>query len=175
MLGIIKNHFEAGRQVKKYAEIEPIVEEMQALIDNGIKKGNYDKGFALSHCQVSRNPYAFFVVGSAWVGKEKKDGWPAAAIINPQILEVTDKIDVGTKENPDMRQNVFTYDEACFSFPFRQPKKVKRYYRITVQYQIKGLFGLKTVVEEIEELRAHIFQHEFSDCLGENIYWNKKK
>lgn len=171
---IVKNHYTPGKVVKRYSQIEAIVKEMIPFVDHGIKKGEYDQAFAVAHQQVSTDPWAFFVVASQYVG-EGRDFWPASAIINPQILEASDKIEIGKLPDgqPDMRQNVRTYQEACFSFPFRKPKNVKRYYRITVKYQIKAWYGLKTITEEIEGFRAHIFQHEFMHCVGDNIYMPK--
>jgi peptide deformylase len=171
---IVKNHFAPGKQVKKYSEIEAIVEEMIPFVDGGVLKGEYDQAYAVAHCQVSEDPFSFFVVGSKYV-----DGgmWPAHAIINPQILEANSTIIVGKDEEtgkPDRRNNIVEYMEGCFSFPFRKPKRVKRCYRIKVKYQIKGKLGrLKTVTEEIEGLKAHIYQHEFQHCCGGNIHFKK--
>ena len=116
---IVKNHYTPGKVVKSYREIESIVKEMIPFVDGGIKKGEYDQAFAVAHSQVSTEPWAFFVVASQYVG-EGKDMWPAHAIINPQILEAADKVEVGKNPDgtPDMRQNVRTYQEGCFSFPF---------------------------------------------------------
>lgn len=176
---IIKNHFTPSQVVKKYSQIEAIVNEMIPFVDGGIKKGEYQSAYAVSHAQVSDTPFAFFVVASGFVDKKWKKGgnyWPAHAIINPQILEADDKIEIGKLPDgkPDMRQNVRTYQEGCFSFPFRKPKNIRRYYKIKVRYQIKAWYGLKTITEEIEGLRSHIFQHEFMHSLGENIYIPKK-
>lgn len=175
---IVKNHFTPSRRVDEYSQIAEIVDEMIPFVDKGIKKGEYQSAFAVSHAQVSDKPWNFFVVASGYVSKPWKKGnyWPAHAIINPQILEADDKIEIGKLPDgkPDIRQNVRTYQEACFSFPFRKPKNVRRYYKIKVRYQIKGFFGLKTITEEIEGLRAHIFQHEFMHSIGENIYMPKK-
>lgn len=177
---IVKNHFKIGRLVTRYKQISSIVEEMIPFVNGGVRKGEYKEAYAISHAQVSTDPWAFFVVSSSFVDEEhwKKGGnyWPEHAIINPQILSADDKINVGTLSdgNPDVRKNVRTYKEGCFSFPFRKPKNVQRYFRIKVRYQIKAWYGLKTITEEIEGLRAHIFQHEFMHSLGQNIYIEKK-
>lgn len=175
---IIKNHFNSSRKVDWYSQIEAIVDEMIPFVDGDIKKGEYSKAFAISHAQVSEMPWNFFVVGSGYVEKPWKKGnyWPAHAIINPQILEAEDKIEIGKLPDgkPDMRQNVRTYQEGCMSFPFRKPKNMRRYYQIKVRYQIKAWYGLKTIEETLEGLRAHIFQHEFQHSLGQNIYMEKK-
>lgn len=181
---IVKNHFTPSRKVSRYSEIASEVNEMIMLLDPGIKKGEYEKGYGLSHCQVSNDPLAFFVIASAYVGEGKM--WPHQVIINPQILEASDKIVIG--KNPDgtddVRQNIRTYPEGCFSFPFRKPKNMRRYYQIKVRYQIpvehwsilKLRFETKldTIEEEIEGLRAHIYQHEWQHAIGENIYIPKK-
>jgi peptide deformylase len=179
---IVKNHFNPGRVVKSYKDIAAIVDEMIPFVDGGVDNGEYNSAFAISHSQVSDDPWAFFVVNSKFIERPWKKGnyWPAHAIINPQILEASDKIIIGKigrpgiDERDDVRQNVRTYQEGCFSFPFRKPKNVRRYYKIKVRYQIKAWYGLKTITEEIEGLRAHIFQHEFQHSIGENIYIPKK-
>lgn len=173
---IVKNHYIPGAKVKSYREIEKTAKEMINFIDKGIdeknNKGNRNKDFALAHNQVEdKKPMAFFIVAS-----EYKNQWPSQVIINPQIIEAKQNINIGTEKEPDMRSNIITYEEGCFSFPFRQPKKVNRFYRIKVHYEIPGKFwGLKTIVEELEGIKAHIFQHEYQHTLGDNIYFPKKE
>lgn len=168
---IVKNHYTPGKKVESYKEIAEIVKEMIPFVNNGVPKGNYDKAFAIAHNQVSEKPFAMFVFSDDAAIEQK---WPAQAIINPEIVGALPKIDIGTKEKPDVRSNVVEYSEGCFSFPFRQPKKVRRFYRIKVRYQIKGkLWGLKDIEEELEGLKAHIFQHEFQHTQGKNIYFDK--
>ena len=172
---IVKNHFAVGKKVKKYSEIEAIVEEMIPFVDGGVKKGEYEQAFAVAHCQVGKDPFSFFVVGSKYV---EEGMWPAHAIINPKILEANSTIVVGRNEEngqPDRRNNIVEYMEGCFSFPFRKPKRVKRCFEIKVRYQIKGKLGLKTVTETIDGLKAHIYQHEFQHCCGGNIHFKKSE
>lgn len=170
---ICKNHYTPGKKVENYKEIAEIVKEMIPFVNNGVPKGNYDKAYAIAHNQVSEKPFAMFVLSDEAVREQK---WPAQVIINPEIVGAPKNIGIGigAKGEPDMRSNVVEYSEGCFSFPFRQPKKVKRFYRIKVRYQIKGkLWGLKTVEEELEGLKAHIYQHEFQHTQGKNIYFEK--
>lgn len=167
-LQIVKNHFIPGAKVTKYSQIAGIVVEMRTMIKAGIKKGEYNTGFALAHNQVEdKNPLAFFVMHDDYVGVGKM--FEAHAIINPEILETPEFIDVdGIK-----RKNIYEVEEGCFSFPFRQPKKIKRFFRIQVRYYISGFFGLKKIEKWIEGLPAHIFQHEEQHCRGKNIYFEK--
>ncbi len=172
-LEIVKNHYIPGAKVSNYSEISSKVAAMVAMLEGGINKGEYSTGYALAHNQVEdKKPLAFFVMDSKYVGKDKM--FEANAIINPDILESPEHIDIhkedGTK---DIRKNTYEVEEGCFSFPFRQPKKVKRYYRIKVRYYIPGFFGLKKVEKWIEGLAAHIFQHEEQHCRGKNIYFEK--
>ncbi len=170
---IVQNHYTPGKKVENYKEIAEIAKEMIAFTNNGVPKGNYDKAYAIAHNQVSEKPFAMFVFSDSAMKEQK---WPAQVIINPQIVGALPTIQVGVddKGKPDMRQNVVEYSEGCFSFPFRQPKKVKRFFKIKVKYQIKGkLWGMKTIEEEIEGLKAHIFQHEFQHTQGKNIYFEK--
>lgn len=167
---IVKNHYIPAEKVANYNDIKSIVDEMREFINAGINKGNYTTGFAIAHNQVeSEKPLAFFVLSDKAV---KLLDYPHNAIINPEIIEATKHIDLSEDKNKkDVRENITEYEEGCFSFPFRTPKKVKRYFRIKVRYQVKTLTGLKTIEEWIEGLKAHIFQHEEQHCRGKNIYF----
>jgi len=70
--------------------------------------------------------------------------------------------------------NVKRYPEACMSFQHRNPKKVDRYAIIKVRYQIPKMLGngFKTIEEEIDGLKAHIFQHEIDHANRKNIFYN---
>jgi len=171
---IVKNHFIPGKKVKTYKEIEKIATEMIEFLNGGLmSNGVVVNGHGLAHNQVEdKNPRSFFVLSD----KAVEQGWPSQIIINPQIIEPERTINIGTKENPDMRNNIRTYPEACFSFPHKAPKKVERYYRIRVIYYIPKhtiVFGesLKKVEETLDGLKAHIFQHEWQHTIGENIYY----
>jgi peptide deformylase len=169
---IVKNHYIVSEKVKKYSQIKDIVKEMIPFIDGGIKSGLYSDGFAVAHSQVEdKNPLAFFVVNSIYVGKDKM--WEDSAIINPEIIEAPKSINVGSEEEKDMKNNVVVYEEGCFSFPHRKPKKVKRYFRIKVRYYTKGLFSMKIYERWIEGMAAHVFQHELQHLQGKNIYFEK--
>jgi peptide deformylase len=142
---------------------------MIKFIWKGGFKGFYNKAFAIAHCQVSETPYAFFVVS----GELVKEKWfKQQVVINPEILEAPDRIE-GTLPNGKtiFAPNAIEYDEPCMSFPFRKPKKVLRYNKIKIRYQIPTLFGMKTVVEWCMGVKSEIFQHEYDHTKGENIYF----
>lgn len=181
-LQIVKNHYIPGAKVSKYSQISGIVAEMLAMLEAGINKGEYSTGYALAHNQVEdQKPLAFFVMHSDYVGKDKM--FEVNAIINPVILEAPEFINLhedaegvmySSEGRADKRKNTYEVEEGCFSFPFRQPKRVKRFFRIKVRYYIPGrFFGLKKIEKWIEGLPAHIFQHEEQHCRGKNIYFEK--
>lgn len=164
---IVKNHYLVSKEVKNYREIKSIARDMSVFLDGGIKKGEYTEGFALAHCQVEdENPLAFFVVNTKHVGKL----WEHMVIMNPEILKAPATI---KKEDGTIVSNRVSYIEGCFSFPFRQPKSVERYFRIKVRYYIPGRFWMRKIERWIEGLPAHIFQHEEQHCRGKNIYFNQ--
>ncbi|HCP08916.1 MAG TPA: hypothetical protein DIT25_03920 [Candidatus Moranbacteria bacterium] len=168
-LEIVKNHFIPGAKVSKYSEISGVAVAMRAMLEAGINKGEYETGYALAHNQIEdKEPMAFFVVNKDYVGEGKM--FEAHAIINPEIIEAPTTIDV----EGEKRNNIYEVEEGCFSFPFRQPKKTKRYFKIKVRYYIPGrFFGLKKIEKWIEGLPAHIYQHETDHVNGLNIYFDK--
>lgn len=140
---------------------------------------------------MSEEPYSFFVVASKWVrGTAPEDVpehalWPSAVIVNPRILLAESHVErsvntenaVGTKEKITKKlSNIMRVEEACMSFPHRREKKMDRFFRIQVQYQIPALGGmvLRTKKEWIEGIRAHVFQHELDHDQGRNIAWGDR-
>lgn len=154
---IIPLIYKKSKPVKSLEEIKADAEEMKKLIDNGFSHGNYSIAFALSHSEVNADPFDFFVVAQKLIDdKVFKD----RIIINPKITEKDEKTHI-------------SMPEACMSVPFRRPKKVKRYFKVKVEYQIEDNGKLKNKEEEIEGLKAQIFQHQICHNLGENIYFKK--
>lgn len=119
--------------------------------------------------------------------------FPAQIIFNAEIVEALDEIErlvpkreVVRKPNSKefevklsrqykMVSNLIDCDDACMSYPNRTKKKTKRYHTIKVRYQILrsflGFKWLKTVEEEVEALKAHIFQHEIDHSFGIDMYF----
>lgn len=128
-----------SKKVVKFSEIKELIYEMAEICNRPC--GKYPRAHAIAHCQVDHdNPKRFFVLS---------DGTP---IINPVILEAS---------------RPFTHKEGCYSYAFRPEKKVKRYFKIKVQYQNeKG----KKIVEDLEGLIACIFQHEIDHLNGIAVY-----
>ena len=176
---LIKLGYEPSKKVKRYSDIKKDVELMLPFVDKE-HEGQYTQAYAVSHCQVSEHPFAFFVVNTGLVKNDKiklkQMLFPHRVIINPEIIDEQETLDVelpgrdGKKEVVKMK-NTYSPDEACMSFPHRAPKHTKRYYKIKVRYQIPGLLGLKTIKEECDGLKAHIFQHETDHANGKNIFY----
>ena len=181
---IIKIHYKVSKPVKSYKEIRPEAEEMKRFIVAGRFQGFYNKAFAISHCQVSEQPYAFFVVAPEVI-KEKM--FESQVIVNPEIVEAPTSRNIAG--DPEMLKqfgldpeqvlaaksinvpNAIEHQEPCLSFPFRKPKGVLRYDVIKVKYQIPGIFGLKTIQKELSGIASEIFQHEYDHLQGKNIYF----
>jgi len=176
---IVKNHFIPGKKVSKYKEIAKIVPEMIKMLNAGLmSNGLVVNGYGLAHNQVEdKEPMSFFVLSDKAV---REQNWPTHVIINPQIIEPERTISIGKVDgHDDVRSNIKSYPEACFSFPHKAPKNVDRYYQIKVKYQVPydkwGYVGdkMQVVEETLEGLKAHIFQHEWQHTIGENIYYSK--
>ena len=145
-----------SKPVKRWSEISVIVKEMQQFIATNKWQGNWNDPYCLAHCQVSNDHYAFFVVNPKYVGKKSVFQHPV--VINPKIVEMIE---------PAKRMK-----EACMSYPFRTAKNVQRSPHIKVEYQVKGLFGLKTIQQEVGGIVAQIFQHETDHMHGHDIFFN---
>lgn len=148
-------HYKVSRPVTDHKAIETVAKEMAALCAK--PRGNYEQGFSIAHTQVeAEDPQRFFVVHDQLI---KDKIFKHQVIMNPEILEVDE----------DSRTLL---KEACMSVPHRDPKKIRRYTRIKVRYQVPGLFGLKWVKEDVSEIKAQMFQHEIDHMDGKNIYWD---
>jgi peptide deformylase len=176
---IINIHYKVSKPVAKYSEIKEEAELMKRFVVRGDFKGFYNKAFAIAHCQVSETPMSFFVVDPNVV-REKI--FEDQVIINPEIIaaplytEENLPEDIAKKVGRDRVKllNAIESEEPCLSFPFRKPKRIRRFNRLIVKYQIKGFLGLKTIQKEIRGVASQIFQHEYDHTKGKNIYFESK-
>jgi len=164
---IIKVHYKISKPVKNWKEIEKEALELLRYLHFGNFKGNWNKAFAISHCQVSETPYAFFVVSQDVLAEKMFESY---FIINPEIIEAPATKDVAGNKVP----NEVEYEEACMSFPFRLARRIKRYDYIKVRYQIPTWHGLKTIKRELKGIASEIFQHEYDHLQGRNIYFESE-
>lgn len=145
----------AAKKVTDYKQIKTDAEEMLTLLNGNAFKGKYSNGFALSHAQVSNDPYQFFVVHKSW------DNLMPEIICNARIID---------------KMEPFTFKEACLSFPFRDPINTRRYWRVVVEFETPtrylGFFptGFKTENMAFDGLAAVLFQHEIDHAHAQNIY-----
>jgi len=159
--------------------------------------------WSLSDCQVNKTPYAFFLVHKEFTKKHAIDQrelptrsqtnfwFPSQIIYNAEILEkpetvkkmVSSRVLVNPEDKKDLRTkiiheekdipNLIDVFESCSSFPYKKAKRIQRYYRIKVRYQIKKWYGFKTITEWVEGVKAHTFQHEVQHSTGRNIFFGK--
>lgn len=154
-MNIIPIHYKKSKRVEKFVDIMREAYALKELSDSNFA-GRNSKCVALHHSQVSADPFNFFTVS-----KHVADGlFPDPIIINPQIISVDES-------------TAYRIDEGCMSFPFRSPKKMKRYFKIRVKYNtpVGGL--LRVWEEDCEGLKAHIFQHECDHAQGRNIFFTE--
>lgn len=191
------------------AEVAKLAEEMVNYIDTNNKQGfsgKWKKAHAISHCQVAEDPIQLFVVSDELVKdtsenkKERKQLrrsylFPSRAIFNARIIKavedeermvptrevIRDGKEVRVQIVPKLGRvtNKVKYPEACMSYPYRSEKKVERYAKIKVRYQIMrkvlGFYWLSTITEEVDKLKAHLFQHEVDHALGIDICYGDGK
>jgi peptide deformylase len=180
---IIKAHYKLSKPVSNYREIRAEAKKMLQFIEEGGYKGFYNKAYAIAHCQVSETPMSFFVVAGECVTNDKKMNWykmfEDRVIINPKIIEAEANRRL---LNPDEKSkdkiltipNIVEYQEPCMSFPYRKPKRVKRFNFIKVKYQVPRWYGLKTVEAELEGVASEIFQHCYDLTRAKNIYFESE-
>ena len=145
------------------------------MIDTKDFKGIHRASYAIAHCQVNVDPLAFFVLDKQLVKgmgeDEKRAVFEDRVIINPEVLNAPIYLKSSIK-----RPNYAEYMEGCMSFPHRKGKRINRFNKIKVTYQVKGrLFGLKRVTRWLEGLPSQVFQHEFDHCMGANIFFKGLK
>ena len=164
---------------------QQVVDDLNEI--NGSFEGTYKSAFALSHNQVeSDDPCAIFFVAREFVEKPEEDvkddtrtdtNWyfPAQAIFNAVIEQALPVFLAEHEKDGKKKQvavsNMFHPEDACMSFPYRKPKKVERFLKIIVHYQIAKDGELVDVVEECEGLKAHMFQHEIDHHHGIDIHF----
>lgn len=161
--------------------------------------GHWKHAVALSHCQVSENPIKMFVVArdlikpveisrnANYINYYFKD----RIIFNARIIEARDEIQkvvpkrelkpipnskeftVAVSIETKMISNLIKVNDGCMSYPYRSEKKTNRYYKIKVKYQVLrsflGFKYLKTITEDVEAYKAHVFQHEVDHSFGIDI------
>ena len=173
MLKIIKPHYIKSKKVKSYNEIKSIVNEMKVFVDSEFTEGLFKTAYSLAHCEVSTDPYAFFIINSDFI---KKKVFKHQIMINPEIVNVPEKIKFKADKDEKENDNNMEILEACMQFPFRKPKRLNRPYRIKVKYQVPFMFGtLLTIWKEFEGLQSQIFQHNLEHIQSKNIFFKKLK
>jgi len=178
---LIPIHYKISKPVSNYKEIAEDAEALRRFIVKGQLKGYYNKAFVLAHAQVCETPMSFFVVAPEVV-KEKM--FADDVIINPEIVESQTYMELKGAEikgSPEtMKGNVFKipngieYQEPCLSFPYRAPKRITRYNKIKVKYQIRSFFGMKTIEADLQGIASQIFQHGYDHTQGKNIYFESE-
>jgi len=125
------------------ADLERDIDMMEDMMETN-KFENGRSGEAVTHCQMSEDPYQIFVA--------KVGSMPNTVIINPEIIDGSD---------------LCTSNEGCLSFPYKEIIPVERLNKIKVKYQDRYM---NEQVREFEGVQAAVFQHEIQHFNGDNIY-----
>lgn len=164
--------YKPSDSVNHFSQIKAITDEMVPWLNenNGHFTEPYKIAYAVSHCQVAADPWAFFVVSDELLlsnreNRPKKDTkinyyFPSQIIVNAKIIEVPERLKVNKPERKvvkdaqgrvstrieikeSMEKNLIGVQEACMSFLHRTPKTKERYYRVKVRYQYpKKILGM---------------------------------
>lgn len=154
-MNIILPHKIKAKPVNAWSDIKLEAKELQALVSQTFPKGIWHEALALSHAQVSKAPYSFFIVHP----KMKKHFAGHDIIVNCRLIEGYDK-------GP--------FKEACMSYPFRPEKNTHRFYRalVTFGYPKRTILGWKLVYQslELQGIAAIVAQHEIDHAAGVCVY-----
>lgn len=150
---LLRAHYKPSRTVETWEQIQAAAGQLVEYFNacNGFLPGNR-AAIAISHCQVSEDPWNFFVVAQELVTNEQ---FPAQVIINARI---------NSSNTP------YWALEGCMSFPHREPKKVQRLMICNVTYQHPKDGKLVEVTEDCFGQKAQAFQHAIDHAKGLNIY-----
>jgi peptide deformylase len=155
-----KAHNQLSKCVKSWREIDKQAKQLIQYIVQFKAPGLYNKIYLLTHAEVSRTPYAFFVVSTEVVNEHML---PAQVIINPVILSAPAR--------SNGINNVRDYSEPCMMYAFREPKAVKRFNAIRVRYQTVTWYGgLRTRTQELTGLISAMYQHAVEHIEGKSPY-----
>lgn len=143
-----------AKHVENFDQIRVDAYRMLESLDRGIIIGNERVGaIALSHAQVSQEPFNFFVIDSS-----VKQYFKYRIIINPKIVH---------------QETIVPFEEGCMSFVNRPHFKTERFRYIDVEWQHaseSSQIHPRTKRERLEDFPAMIFQHEIDHSMGTNIY-----
>ncbi len=161
---LVPIHYKISQPVKVWDQIKTQAERLVEYI----KTGEFtETPMAFSHCQVSEQPWAFFVANADLV---KNGKLPHQIIVNAVIRK--------------REGNEIPMLEGCMSFPFRKAKNVQRYPYVEVFYMIPDKpvpecfnvpCSFKVQAGEYDGVIAELFQHETDHSNGKNIYFDKPK
>lgn len=140
VLNIIKIGHPTLRKVAK--PVEKFDKNLEQLVQDMVETMRLNEGIGLAAPQVNVSK-RLFVIDKKLINEE----WEAEAYVNPKILKVDGS-------------NVL--EEGCLSIPNIRAD-VNRPFNIEVEYQT--LDG-KKVREEMDDLLARVFQHEFDHLEG---------
>lgn len=144
---IVKPHNLKSRELTSDEDYERAAKDSKEMVAMCRQKfGIYNEADAIVHAQVvEEDPLRFFVT------------YAGEVICNPVIINHTK----------------FPVDrfEGCLSFPNRKQIQVKRFNKVLVRYQSID-FGEEMIEENLNGLRANIFQHEIDHMDARYIYEN---
>ena len=142
---------ESWRQIKYHAKM------MKRLINRGKFKGIYKEAAALSHSEVYKMPFTFFVVHK----KLKRFFGNQRYVINPRILNSDTPV---------------RFEEACMSYPNKKAIEIYRHNNATIIFQYPNFWGrLKTRRVGLNGTPSFVVQHCIDHFNGIHIYDKQRR
>lgn len=148
-------HNKISKSVDSWKQIEADAKQMLDAVRGGKFKGNWPTAFSLSHSYVSQEPLNFFVINDEIEEGALLKQFGTWCIINPKVFKFADPV---------------FWKEACMAYPFRSERKVDRFNKILVEYQMPVLGRMMKVKKYFSGVAAFIVQHELDHSVGKNIY-----
>lgn len=147
-----------AKPVTSWRDIREAAFDMLELLNTGKFPRLWQEGFALSHAQVSDDPFDFFVTHKSF------EGLLPRVVCNARVVAHWD---------------TETFKEGCLSFPHRQVIKTSRYWGISVEYDVPPIDGIRSLLglnrlnkeeQSFDGLVSFMFQHEIDHAKGIDIY-----
>jgi len=158
----LQYNYNVSKPVESFTQIKKEVEDLEVFITAGDFGKSPFTPYAIHHAQVTDDHFNFFVLNRDPV------------IIHPDLMEyLQSHVIINPRVKGYEEDSLREVKEGCMSFPYRQPKLVKRYLQILVEYEIPDGEGLKKVEKMLQGSFAQIFQHEIGHGEGKNIYFKK--
>lgn len=158
-----------AKPVENWQDIIPeALDILQGIRNKGFifPNSDYTDCFAIAQPQVSPNPLQYFVLNDGDNFDRVTKQFGGLVVINPVLIG-------------KLRASRVWFKDACMSYPYSKPVKLKRYHEVRVSYDtikhVEGGFLTSPKLEQVREKQltgeaALVFLHELEHLRGQSIY-----